>query len=302
MRTGKVSSVKDVENEGNVTKGIKFIKMDDGNGKEVGGFFKDIDRDPFLHNGRFLRGTIRLNDKKTGQVITSTDRYRELAKKTDHGRDEAKGHMMDREVAVAALSKALGMDHLPEASLRRLDIDGKKRMGVMVRSIHDQFGEPDAMITKAGDDMYTAYDLVSKHDKKFGDKLMFDLLIGNTDRHANNWMLKEKDGKGEFLAFDQGLSFPNSNNKYVNGDDFRNQSLFFRKAEDKELTSGFMQRFNKFLADGGFESMSEFIKDNIGDKEAAAFTERTAFFADAIFNKKKTSLNDMAFLYHNWKS
>jgi len=188
MRAGEVQSISDLKiGEGGITPGVKVIEIKTPEGQTTTGFFKDIDSEPFTLGG-FIRDTIRLNDKKTGDTINDRDAYRDLKQEKDHGRAKVKGHMLDREVATFTLGQALGMDHLPEASVRRLEIDGEKKLGIMIRNIHDQFKEPGYTITKAkhADYKYNDFDSIADYDPKIGDKLAFDLLIGNTDRHRGN--------------------------------------------------------------------------------------------------------------------
>jgi len=41
-------------------------------------------------------------------------------------------------------------------------------------------------------------------------QLILDLVIGNTDRHSSNYMLKVIDGRKRIVSIDHGLSFPQS--------------------------------------------------------------------------------------------
>ena len=114
-------------------------------------------------------------------------------------------------------------------------------------------------------------------------------------------MVKSKGGKKEMLAFDQGLSFPDGNDKYTMRD-FGNQRDFLMDAGQFPLTDGFIDKFGSFLDSGDFDKLTTYIKDNIGDKESAAFAERVGFFANEIFNKEKDTIKDMGFLRRRWKT
>jgi len=105
--------------------------------------------------------------------------------------------------------------------------------------------------------------------------------------------------KAEMLAFDQGLSFPNSNRNYASYD-FGNQYDFLMGAGKKEFTPDFIENFGKFLTSGDFEQFHRYVNENIGTKEAESFKERVGYFAEQIFKNKKTSLSDMNFRKHGW--
>jgi hypothetical protein len=275
--------------------------MRDSNGKKISGFFKDAQNEPFDRGDHFVRQSVKLNNRENGSELSKLSDYRNLRKnETDFGRDKYKGHLLDREAAVAILGKTLGMDHLPDAAIRKVNIDGKEQTGIMVRDIREQFKKPGATIGKAYDVYLTFMDM-ARTDKKLGDKLAFDLLIGNTDRHYGNVMVRSKNNKHEFLAFDQGLSFPNSNKTYTDRD-FTNQHNFLKNAGNVPLTANFVEKFGDFLNDGGFEKMRDYIKENIGDKEADAFTERTVFFAYEMFFEKSKTVGDMKFLSKTWNT
>jgi len=122
--------------------------------------------------------------------------------------------MLDREVATAALGKALGMDHIPEISVRKEQVDNAngEQLGLVVGDIVKDFKKDDTKQIVKGAESPLLQLKATRTDPKIGDKAMFDYLIGNLDRHQNNYFLRENgNGSVDFLGFDHGLSFPSTN-------------------------------------------------------------------------------------------
>ena len=179
---------------------------------------------------KLLRQSVKLNDRKNDRPVTMIEEYEDIAKLKDYGREKYKGHMMNREVATYTLANALKMNHIPDATIRRMNIDGEEKLGVLVRDIMEQFGEPGYNIEKAHNAPYNLSEIsmLRGKDKQLGDKLAFELLIGNMDRHQGNWMVKynkNDHNDAKMYCFDQGLSFPDNNGTYA-GRDFFNQRDF----------------------------------------------------------------------------
>lgn len=311
LQSGKITDIKNIEDLGKaggvkrgITNGVKFLRIsgDGPDSPSKTAYFKAIDDDPFISYGRLLRSTIKLHDKQTEKPLTHEDEYYDVKKLPDSGRETHKGYMLDRELATYALSQELGMDHLPEATARRIDINGNKQLGLVVRDLVDQYAENGFDIQKYSQapSQFKTYDRMAQYDKKMGDKLAFDILIGNTDRHHGNMMVKHNNkDKAEMLAFDQGLSFPDNNYKYVR-EDFSNQYELYFAANNIKMTAGFVKNFADFVTGDNFEPFVDYVKNNIGEDEADAFVDRVAFFADKIFNEKTKTVKSSSFFKHEW--
>jgi hypothetical protein len=103
------------------------------------------------------------------------------------------GTFYKREVAAFNVAKAIGLDDLVPVTVAR-EIDGKSGSAQLWAD-----NAVDALNVPVGE----------KYDGE-KDRLRaaaFDYLIGNTDRHGRNWMLKD----GRFVLIDNGLAFPARN-------------------------------------------------------------------------------------------
>jgi len=99
-----------------------------------------------------------------------------------------------REALASSLANRLGLDDIVPTTVGR-KVDGKD--GALMTWAHGakvaQMYSPDQ-----------AYD----GDKDLARAAAFDYLIGNTDRHEGNWMLKETPDGKKLVLIDHGLSFP----------------------------------------------------------------------------------------------
>lgn len=104
-----------------------------------------------------------------------------------------------REAAAYAVAQHVGLgDLVPETVVR--DVNG--RVGSMQRFVDGAKTAMDRLVK--GD--------INVYDGKEGlqNLAAFDYLIGNTDRHAGNWMIKKGDQSknDKLIAIDHGLAFP----------------------------------------------------------------------------------------------
>jgi hypothetical protein len=110
-------------------------------------------------------------------------------------RNNVDGPFYQHEAAAYEVAKEIGLDDLvPETIVR--DVDGEK--GSMQDFVKN------AAISWHVDSQYE-YD----GDTDLMRAAAFDYLIGNTDRHGENWMIGNDDHKMHLI--DNGLSFPNNN-------------------------------------------------------------------------------------------
>ena len=98
-----------------------------------------------------------------------------------------KGTYYKREVAASVLDKEMGLGLVPETLVKK----GKDGIGSVQAWVEN---------AKIGADVERDLVAIAERDRL----TVFDLLIGNTDRHRGNWMFKD----GKVVAIDNGLAFP----------------------------------------------------------------------------------------------
>jgi len=165
------------------------------------------------------------------------------------------GTMADREVMASRLSHELGFNHIPEA--RKKMYNGKEVS--FVEDVHEKYKND---FKKIHSDIGIEHErsesilFAVAADKHIHDKILLDLLMGNTDRHDGNMFVGEgEDGSYTMLGIDHGLTFPNDNKKYMEGankptrgecgGDFHNQYDFTRMLDMNKVTRGFYDRLTK---------------------------------------------------------
>lgn len=176
------------------------------------------------------------------------------------------------------------MDHIPDVTVR--SVDGQ--LGVLSKDVLQQFKQPDTKeIVKGYQDIFGLSHL-AKTDKKIGDKAMFDYLIGNSDRHTNNYFIRTNgDDTKTFIGFDHGFTFPTDSaaiSKYGGSGNIKNHPGF-----NKPATPEFVQTFTNLVESGHMNQMTKFIAANIGKTESESFNQRVQTLAKKFeMNKKIT--------------
>jgi hypothetical protein len=127
------------------------------------------------------------------------------------------GQFYKREAAASIVADAMGMSDLVPPTVIR-EHNGE------IGSIQ-QFAEGAVKASKLHDRRGTEFD----GDEDARRSAIFDYLIGHSDRHHGNWMLKN--GNQKLVLIDNGLAFPT---KYNKSDYFNYQ--FWRRASAKEYT------------------------------------------------------------------
>lgn len=216
--------------------------------------------------------------------------------------------MNDRELGTVALGKMLKMDHVANGSVRNFEIDGKMERGFISEDLKGQFKESGSRVRK-GYKTNRVTDKMAKSDPKFGDKVMFDYMNGNTDRHGNNFYVKEKQGKAERLDFDHGLTFGNNNAVLRDGNGFgyngtggmwggpTAQGTMRDAAIGTKVSKEFANALNDIVEDasknggGKFAEFTSFLEEKIGKNEASAFKERFADVVEGVLGKNDKDLS-----------
>jgi hypothetical protein len=135
-----------------------------------------------------------------------------------------------REAAAYEVAKIVGMEDLVPATV--------------VREIDGELGSVQEFIADADSDhgMYDTEDIMDVGD--FPDDVVraaaFDFVIGNTDRHSGNWLIKKN---GKVVLIDNGLSFPFKSDATLQNDEWSegNRLLnmgFFSVASDGGMSVG----------------------------------------------------------------
>ena len=251
-----------------------------------------------IYDSRFSRNAVKLNrptDRNTQRVLslqTTLDIYRKIKENPNylvtHGED-IKGFQIHRELASKALAKKLGLDHIPDVGINSVKIGGKKHFGLLSKDIRQKATDKQATSLA---DSGLRYEDLSLNDRRYGDKVIFDYLIGNSDRHIENTYV---DKNFKMLGIDMGLSFP-IQNKYYFGSGFMghptNQAQFNKAAEwhNHVITDELISRLNEIRSSdiGNFEQYVEYIADNIGKSEAIAFIYRLSKLYQFISSGKNT--------------
>jgi hypothetical protein len=123
--------------------------------------------------------------------------------------------MADREVMSSRLADELGFDHFPPAEKKNLsgmETVVTQAVQTLYKDKYKQIRtDAECLFPKSGKvgDLIMS---VVQNDPKISDKVLFDNLIGNMDRHEGNMYAgTREDGVHEMIGIDQGMSFPDNN-------------------------------------------------------------------------------------------
>lgn len=246
------------------------------NGKKY--YHKPVSGEKFVSgNGKFIKDSIRLNNKETGKPLEDPHGYKMVMKNAP---DLYKGKMADREEMSFKLSERLGLDHVVKTE--KTNLTGQ--VGSTTLDAHEQFKdrytEIDDIASYANKhDGKSMLSVIAKEDPRRAEKAIYDFLIGNMDRHSNNMLggKNKKTGKMEMIAFDNDQTQPNSNKTYLNKErDYKVQQIFNDLMSTGSKPSiDFVGKLDNFRKNK--QQFTEFvteIKDKIGEKEAISFVDR----------------------------
>ncbi len=172
-------------------------------------------------------------------------------------------------------------------------------IGSAQMDVHSQFGKSHDNIQPVFE--YGGLNKLGKEDPRTMDKLVFDRLIGNTDRHSNNMLVgqNKETGKHEMLGIDHGFTFPNNNkvfNKVSNGKtdgttgkyvDRHTQQAFETEFNKGKVSNEFAKKMIAFKQDGSMQKYVNELAKNVGKSEAVEFIARFNKELNSIVSKKK---------------
>lgn len=146
-----------------------------------------------------------------------------------------RGHQSVNEVAASVVDEAMGLDMVAKTEM--VEIGGKK--GSLQRWVNDDASVAKELIEYDGEDIKDS----SKLDSAEGvsDMMYYDALIGNTDRHYGNWLVKD----GRVQLIDNGMSMADNL-------EYGDPALKYRSLE------------HQTGAKRGFQKMSPKFKEGLG--------------------------------------
>ena len=255
-----------------LTSGIQRFEVDG-----FGIYFKPNSGESFIaSDGKPTKETIKLHTKD-GKDVYDTKNIKEK------DMNKYKGQMSTREELAYKLSLQLGFDHIPPALTRMV----KGKRGVVISDIYSHYKDKYDKIFDVQDAILEHPENIigmARQDKRIGDKVTFDQIIGNTDRHEGNYLIgKTKNGEYEMIAFDQGLSFPDDNKKMLEKD-FKKQREFMKITDNKlKISNDFGNRLIRQRESLDFDDFVNELENRVGTNEKNAFIERV----DNLVNKIK---------------
>ena len=201
--------------------------------------------------------------KKIGRGVTDSS-FVELK---DDGKGVFKTELYQNERAAYLIDRFLGINLTPPTTIRNLDGE----VGSMQEFI------PDAkMLYEIEQDQKSEYDFRNRHREEFMKMWVFDLIIGNQDRHGGNFLFS-----GDVLyAIDHGHSITKNGEKFISEmKTYTVQSGFF----GEEMPTGLVQSVKKFLENLEYQQILEdLLEELIGKEYAIACLKRIRLIGDMI--------------------
>jgi hypothetical protein len=144
-----------------------------------------------------------------------------------------RGHQSVNEVAASVVDEAMGLDMVAKTEM--VEIGGKK--GSLQRWVNDDASVAKELIEYDGEDIKDS----SKLDSAEGvsDMMYMDALIGNTDRHYGNWLVKD----GKVKLIDNGMSM-------ADNEEYGDPALRYRSLEHATTAVRGMQRMSTKFKEG----------------------------------------------------
>lgn len=161
------------------------------------------------------------------------------------------------EVAASVVDEAMGLGMSAHAEMAVFE----GRVGSLSKFINDTA----ALATNLPDEQLTSA-------KGFSDMLHYDVLIGNTDRHLGNWLVKD----GEVKLIDNGMAFARNR-------DYEDPKLRFRGVESLPRTAAFQRMSPKFkeglkrLQDNKESVTAKLKETGLDDEQIRSFWKRADY-------------------------
>lgn len=341
--------------------GIYQLLIENKNKEAEFHYFKPINEETLISTkNRFIRNNIQYNQPNTlnsNPHITINDnnnnklKYNEYVDLQDNLKtqlsnnsiDNYKGFSAHREIATLTLGNILKMDHLNDGTLRKINIENDngiktEQLGFISKNNKIKFDKDNHKIftgaelplhennnmdlTKLSNNHVK--EQLSLYDKKFGDKAVFDYLIGNTDRHNGNFFIQKSNDPNnkelKMLAFDHGLTFGNDNDALLNNEGqgykpstkpskFNSQIKTTNASKNTHISEEFKTNLKNFIMDNmektpnglkqktnsntQYKQFIDFLVTKIGKNEAIAFKDRLKKVTSEIFVNKKNNLYEI---------
>lgn len=183
-----------------------------------------------------------------------------------------RGHQSANEVAASVVDEAMGLGMVAKTEM--VEIDGRK--GSLQRWVNDDAAVAKSLIKF---DEHDEIKDTSALDKAEGvsDMMHYDALIGNTDRHFGNWLVK--DGKVQLI--DNGMSMADNM-------EYGDSALRYRSMEHQSgAKRGFQKMTPKFkeglgrLLKNKAEVDAKLAASGVGPAQRASFWKRAEYMQKA---------------------
>ena len=190
--------------------------------------------------------------------------------------------LAQREKMAQELDRRLGTNMIPDVKIR--DVKGRGQ-GSIQRFVDD---------AKTADDLHPTLldemNLIEDLERQF----ILDVLIGNTDRHSSNWMVKNIGGRHRVVSIDNGLTFPKAARTLGGTGDadilglmeFRNETTSFLRFGLKQSGGKMTPALRtKLINNIDALDVDKFIRNfgqNMSKFEESAFRARVKFVRQAL--------------------
>ncbi len=177
------------------------------------------------------------------------------------------GTYYKRERAAYLASQFLGLKMVPPTVVRRVD----DKIGSVQQFI------PNARLLLEMD-ISESYEIEERLEDQFKAMWMFDLLIMNADRHANNFLISGEKGEEELIAIDNGLAFA------------KNQKRLFRAFQDKSMPQEVVDKVVKlYLDEEKQELLADLLLELLPEDRVVDFLARLQVAGKCLKKKGKIS-------------